>query len=116
MSLPNRGRRSIRLQGYDYTQGGAYFITVCTHNKEHIFGEVRNGEMNLYEQGRIIEEEWSNTAIRRPDVKLDQFVIMPNHFHGIIWINAERWGTARCAPTAQQFGKAVCGSLPVIIR
>ena len=81
-------RRSIRLEGYDYTQPGAYFITLCTQNREYLFGAVVEGEMRLNEWGEIAREEWFTTARLRPYVRLDEreFVVMPNHVHGIIWI------------------------------
>jgi len=114
MDLKNR--RSIRLKKYDYSLTGAYFVTICTQNKECIFGEVLNDETKLSKEGHIIKEEWLKIAILRPYVGLDQFVVMPNHFHGILWIQRDEQGTARCAPTVQQFGKGVSGSLPAIIR
>lgn len=97
-------RRSIRLSGYDYSQNGAYFITVCATNKEFIFGDIENGEMRLNDAGRIVMEEWMKTADIRPGVELDACVVMPNHFHGIIVVSNDRGtaigrGTARRAPT-----------------
>ncbi|ACL24704.1 transposase [Chloroflexus aggregans] len=81
-------RRSIRLQGYDYTQPGAYFITIVTHDRTHLFGRVVDGEMQLNAWGEIVREEWFKTAQIRPYVQLqdDEFVVMPNHVHGIIWM------------------------------
>jgi REP element-mobilizing transposase RayT len=81
-------RRSIRLEGYDYTQRGAYWITIVTYQRQCLFGEVVNGEMRLNECGQIAHNEWFKTAALRPYVKLyeDEFVVMPNHVHGIIWI------------------------------
>ena len=81
-------RRSIRLKGYDYTQPGAYFVTFCTYQRLHLFGEVVDGNMVLNDRGKIARDEWFKTAELRPYVKLyeDEFVIMPNHGHGIIWI------------------------------
>ncbi len=126
-------RRSIRLKGYDYTQAGAYFITMCAHQRIHMFGEVVNGEMILNDTGKIARDEWFKTAAIRPYVKLheDEFVIMPNHAHGIIWI-ADEVGTRRRrvldgeeqrarerhAPTerTEKFGKPVKGSVPTILR
>lgn len=96
---PNRHhRRSIRLKGYDYTQPGAYFITICTHERAHLFGAVVEGEMRLNEWGEIVREEWFKTAQIRPYVTLypDEFVLMPNHVHGIVWIVGAR---RRRAPT-----------------
>jgi len=81
-------RRSIRLKGCDYTQPGAYFITIVTHERMPLFGEIVNGEMRLNEYGEIVRDEWFQTAVVRPYVVLhpDEFVVMPNHVHGIIWI------------------------------
>jgi putative transposase len=79
-------RRSIRLKGYDYSQAGAYFITICTKNRKCLFGQVVNGEMILNEMGQIAYNEWLKTPELRPNVSLDVFVIMPNHVHGIIVI------------------------------
>ncbi|MDW8279482.1 MAG: transposase, partial [Anaerolineales bacterium] len=81
-------RRSIRLKGYDYTQKGAYFVTIVTHQRAHLFGKVVNGVMRLSEWGEIARREWFKTAELRPYVELyeDEFVVMPNHAHGIIWI------------------------------
>ncbi len=81
-------RRSIRLKGYDYTQPGAYFITICTHNRIHWFGHIVDGVMRLNAYGEIVREEWFQAAVVRPYVVLypDEFVVMPNHVHGIIWI------------------------------
>ena len=79
-------RRSIRLKGYDYSQEGAYFITICCHNRQGIFGEIKNGKMHLNKYGKIAETEWRKTAVIRNNVELDEFIIMPNHVHGIIKI------------------------------
>ena len=77
-------RRSIRLKGYDYTQAGAYFVTLCIRNRECLLGEIIQGVMHLSPFGRIVEKEWYRTATVRHNVELDAFVIMPNHIHGII--------------------------------
>jgi hypothetical protein len=81
-------RRSIRLPGYDYTQAGAYFVTFVAHDRECLFGDVVDGVMRLNAFGEIVREEWFRTAVVRPYVMLDpdEFVVMPNHVHGIIWI------------------------------
>ncbi|TSA16141.1 transposase [bacterium] len=85
-------RRSIRLRGYDYAQPGEYFITSCTSGREHLFGEIENGIMKLSELGRIVTEEWLRTPTIRSNVELDEFIVMPDHFHGIIDLHAERNG------------------------
>lgn len=113
-------RRSIRLKGYDYTQPGAYFITFCTYQRMHLFGEVVDGKMVLNDAGKIARDEWFKTAEIRPYVKLyeDEFVIMPNHGHGIIWIDDDVEARRRRAPTdvIEEFGKPVKGSIPTIVR
>lgn len=79
-------RRSIRLKGYDYSSPGEYFITICTNNRECIFGDVIDGGMVRNNLGYIAHEEWLNTENIRDNVKLDRFVIMPNHMHAIFQI------------------------------
>jgi len=111
----NPRRRSIRLSGYDYSQPGAYFITLVTQGRECLFGEVVDGQMRLNALGEIVREEWEKTATIRAEIELGSYVIMPNHFHGNIWIIEGR-GTARRAPTVEQFGKPVAGSIPTILR
>ena len=88
-SVPQRNRRSIRLQGYDYSQAGAYFVTICTQNRECLFGEIMNGEMRLNDAGRIVVDEWLQTAKIRAEIELDEWVVMPNHFHGILVLSAD---------------------------
>ena len=95
-------RRSIRLQGYDYAEAGAYFVTVCTYNREFLFGEITNGEMRLNEIGQVVIEEWLRTADVRKNIELDAFVVMPNHFHGIVVITGNGRGVLQYAPTANQ--------------
>ena len=81
-------RRSIRLKGYDYSQIGAYFITICTQNRECLFGEIVDGAMVLNLVGEIIQEQWCTIPQRYAQVKSDEFVVMPNHIHGIITVGA----------------------------
>lgn len=77
-------RKSIRLKGYDYSQAGLYFITICCENREHRFGKIENGEMIWNDAGKIAHNEWLKTPEIRPHVELGEFIIMPNHIHGII--------------------------------
>lgn len=83
---PSNHRRSIRLREYDYSQPGGYFVTICTHNRRCLFGEVINSEMCLNETGRIVAIEWERTAEIRSEIALDAFVVMPNHLHAIVFI------------------------------
>jgi putative transposase len=85
-------RRSIRLKGYDYTQPGAYFITICTQGRECLFGEIIDGEMHLNEAGQIVVQTWQDLPNHISNVQLDAFVVMPNHVHGIIIITDHAGG------------------------
>ena len=77
-------RRSMRLKGHHYAKAGKYFVTLNCRNREHIFGEIKNGKMYLNDFGLIALNEWKRTAIIRQHVELGEFVIMPDHIHGII--------------------------------
>lgn len=88
-----RHRRSIRLKGYDYSQEGAYFVTIVTWRREFLFGEIVNQEMRLSPYGEIVQKWWEEIPVHFPNVEIGAFVIMPNHVHGIIYIFDERRGT-----------------------
>jgi REP element-mobilizing transposase RayT len=75
--------RSIRLQGYDYSRSGAYFVTICVQNRKRLFGDIKNGEMRLNDAGKMIQTVWNEIPEYYPGIETDEFVIMPNHFHGI---------------------------------
>jgi len=77
-------RRSIRLKDYDYSQAGAYFITICTYKKECLFGNIIDGIVHLNNFGHCVLSCWNNIPKHYPHAQLDEFVIMPNHIHGII--------------------------------
>ncbi|RMF82454.1 MAG: transposase [Chloroflexi bacterium] len=99
-------RRSIRLPDYDYRNDGAYFVTIVTKDRTCLFGDVVNDAMRLNVLGIFVAEEWLRTAIVRPYVELDAFIIMPNHLHGIIILHdvpkRESVGaTRRVAPTTE---------------
>ena len=79
-------RRSIRLRHHDYSQSGVYFVTLCTKNRESLFGEISDGKIALSLVGDMILQQWHDLPNRFPEIKLDTFVIMPNHIHGIICI------------------------------
>nr|WP_315002196.1 transposase [uncultured Capnocytophaga sp.] len=79
-------RRSIRLQGYDYAQKGMYFITLCVQERECIFGTIFENRMFLNEIGQIVTDEWVNTMNIRDNVIIHDFIVMPNHIHGIVEI------------------------------
>lgn len=79
-------RKSIRLKGYDYSQAGLYFITICVHNRQCLFGEIVNDEMILNNFGNIAHNHWEKLSERFQNFELDVFQIMPNHMHGIIFL------------------------------
>ena len=97
-------RRSIRLPGYDYSQAGAYFVTLCTQNRECLFGEIMDGDMSLNAMGRIVADVWTGLASQYDYIQLDEWVVMPNHLHGIIEIIDRGGGGSRTAPSVPSMG------------
>jgi REP element-mobilizing transposase RayT len=93
---PNRHhRRSIRLKGYDYTTAGAYFVTLCVEGRQDLLGDIVDGNLQLNEYGRIVETSWEWLGQQYPYVDLDEWVVMPNHLHGIVVICDDRRGDSR---------------------
>ena len=86
MGTERKSRRSIRLKDYDYSQPGGYFLTIVTFQREHLFGEIVNGEMVLNEAGKVVSDIWEKLPERYPNVITDEMVVMPNHFHGNLFI------------------------------
>jgi putative transposase len=79
-------RRFIRLKEYDYSGQGAYFITLCTHHRECLFGAVTDGAMIMNDAGQMIDQWWREMLNKYPMINIDAYTVMPNHFHGIIAI------------------------------
>lgn len=108
-------RRSIRLPGYDYSQEGAYFVTVCTQNREFLFGEIVDGAMLLNDAGQIVCQCWRDIPAHFPQVVCDGFVVMPNHIHGILFVvdtlGAQHFSPLRGRPrgTSKTIGSIVRG-------
>ena len=100
--MKKRRKNSLRLQGYDYSSFGAYFVTVVAYQRELLFGEIVDGRIILNELGRIVQREWERTSKIRREVDLGAYVIMPNHFHAIVIFNeyADVEATGGC-PTAE---------------
>ena len=98
---PEKYRRSIRLRGFDYARPGAYFVTICTRDRQGTLRDVINGAMILKEYGRIVGSCWQALPRYFPHLRLDAFVVMPNHVHGVIVITdlppQSRWGS-NCVP------------------
>ena len=96
-------RRSIRLKGYDYSQSGAYFVTIVAWGREKLFGEIVDGKLRLNAFGDIVRMEWERTPEIRHEVELGAYVVMPNHFHGIIIFTNDGVGAIRrVAPTTMR--------------
>ena len=79
-----KNRRSIRLKEFNYSQVGAYSITLCTHNQICLFGEIEDGEMVLNDVGRVTEKYWIDIPNHFPHIQLNEYIVMPNHIHGIL--------------------------------
>jgi REP element-mobilizing transposase RayT len=110
----SRDRRSVRLRGYDYTQASGYFVTICTYQRECLFGEIVDREMRVNDLGRIAERVWLHTADVRPNIMLDAFVVMPNHIHGIIALTARVTATESHTDCVRRSGP-LRGSLGAIM-
>ncbi len=108
-------RRSLRLQGHDYAQAGAYFLTVCTHGKECLFGEPVDGQIRLSKYGEIVESVWNELPAHYSNIELDVFGITPNHVHGIVMLASDHvlvGAGLKPAPTAIELPKPTCCALP----
>ncbi len=117
-----KNRHSIRLKDYDYTQSGAYFITLVTYQRENRFGKIINREMKINEYWEIVVNEWKKSALIRAEIELDVYVVMPNHFHAIVYIT-DNFDVHRCrgdrpiaptttisaGPTPKSIGALVAG-------
>ena len=118
-------RQSVRLPDFDYSQPGAYFVTIVTQDRKILFGQIVGGEMELNDIGRMVRAAWIAIPEHYPMVELGEFVIMPNHFHGIIAICVgesqginvgARHAVPRPFSEKEGFGKPVSGSLSTIMR
>ena len=102
-------RRNIRLHSYDYSWQGAYYVTICTHNKQSLFGNIVENRMSLNPYGVIADSCWKDIPRHYPEVQNDTFITMPNHVHGIIVIQDLRRVVPRTTPTKRH-------PLPEIVR
>ena len=101
-------RRSIRLKHYDYSQPGFYFITICTQNKLKFFGEVKHGEMRLNDAGRMVEMLWQEIPKYYRRFNIREFIVMPNHIHGIIEIKHDFVWAAPCPVEWKRIPPGLC--------
>jgi putative transposase len=120
-------RQSIRLRGYDYTQAGLYFVTICAQDRACLFADIEDEAIQLTAIGEIVAACWLAVPDHFPAAELDEFVVMPNHMHGILVLGGHPVdvssatsgvGTACRAPTGggERFGRPVAGSVPTIVR
>ncbi len=109
-------RHTIRLAGYDYSRAGAYFLTLCAHHHKNIFGTIVDDRIELNACGRIVYDEWLKSVEIRREIELDEFIIMPDHLHGIVIIHdIDRRGDRPVAPTLPVIPTLpVTPTLPVI--
>jgi REP element-mobilizing transposase RayT len=107
-------RHSLRLHGYDYTQAGAYFVTICTQHKACVLGEIVGGEMQLT-TGRMVQRVWNDMPQYYLAVDVDAFVVMPNHIHGIIVLTVGA-GLRACPTPGRPQGVAPTMSLPMVVH
>ena len=110
-------RRSIRLKSWDYNSAGAYFITTIAHDRQTLFGEVSNSEVVLSAYGEVVRQEWLASANIRHEIELDEFIIMPDHFHAIVLIDntavsttqARVQGSSSSGSSATSLGRLMAG-------
>ena len=96
--LHEHRRRSLRLKGYDYSQAGAYFVTICTQDRMCLFGDIVDGKMQLNATGRMIEQCWNAMPDHFPLMESDEFIVMPNHIHGIVVLAGDAVGALHATP------------------
>jgi REP element-mobilizing transposase RayT len=104
-------RRSIRLKGLDYSSEGAYYVTIVVQGREHLFGEIVDEEMKLNEAGEMIVKWWNELPNKFPIVVLGEFVVMPDHFHGIIFIVEPVGADLRVCPNGEENKPAKMGEI-----
>lgn len=111
--------KSIRLQNWDYSSEGFYFITICTYKRMPYFGEIINGKMKLSEIGVVVQKYWHEIPMHYKNILLDEFTIMPNHIHGVLIVNF-KMPVETChgmsLPSTNAFSKPISGSISIIIN
>jgi putative transposase len=114
--LGYRRRNTLRHKEFDYTRAGAYFVTFCIQDGHCAFGKVVNQTMVYNPLGQIAVQAWTTIIKRRPTTRLDEYIIMPNHVHALIWLLAQPTDTMLAQPSqTRQFGDAIAGSLSTLI-
>ena len=103
-------RRSLRLGDYDYSREGMYFVTLVTYKRIELFGQINDAQMLMNDYGQLVAREWKQTSILRPNIELDQVIIMPSHIHGIIAV-VEQKGVLQYAPTKWKSPSQTIGAI-----
>ena len=109
MTTIKRRQKTNRLSRYDYSAPGYYFVTVCTKNRAMIFGDVTDGQMTLNEYGHKVQECWMKLPNHYPHIELDEYIVMPNHFHGIVRICDNDVGARHASPLRLPLGIMIGG-------
>lgn len=109
-------RKNIRMQGWDFTSPGWYFLTLCTQNMRSVFGTIVNGRMILNDAGRHADAFWREIPAHFPRAVLDVHVVMPDHVHGLLCLTESGWDINGFTARREAFGKPVAGSVPTIMR
>lgn len=115
MSQRRPERKIARLRQFDYRQSGAYAVTICVHERRLAFGKIEDGVVRLHPFGQIAREDWLGIPSHYPNVVLDEFIVMPNHIHGILFIENEAPPMPQEEVELRRFGKPLSGSLSTII-
>ncbi len=110
--MQSQPHKSVRLKDYDYSSSGYYFVTICTDDKQHLFGQIVGEEMKLNTMGEMAQKGWYEITKHRPEIELDEFVVMPNHIHGIIIIKTNENNESQY----NKFSKPIANSLSMIIN
>jgi putative transposase len=114
-----RERKNIRLKGYDYSQPGEYFVSICARGREHMLGEIADGNMIMNAMGKTAKDCWNELPLHFPNIEIDEFVVMPNHVHGIIRILENPRRDVRLNIPTETYHSRIspgAGSLAVIVR
>ncbi len=109
-------KKHLRMQGWDFTSPGWYFLTLCTQNMRSVFGTIVNGRMHLNDAGRYADTFLREIAKHFPRAVVDEYVVMPNHVHGLLHLTEDGWDIHGYTARLEAFGKPVAGSVPTVVR
>lgn len=115
-NISDHQRQTARLPGYDYSQAGGYFVTICAYKRIPIFGNIVLGKVVLNDCGKTVADSWLETNDIRPQIEICDFIVMPNHLHGVVMIRPDCRGTQMRARPVEKFGSPTSDSISSIIR